>query len=97
MVISHLQFTDDTLILGGKSWAFLVLFEAVSSLKVNFHKSLLVGVNISNSWWTEAASVLSCKMGKMPFLYLGMPIGSNPQRLSFGEPVVNRIKSRLAG
>jgi len=104
LVVSHLQFADDTLLLGEKSWAniralraVLILFEAVSGLKVNFHKSLLVGANISVSWLTEAASLLNCKMGKVPFLYLGLPIGGNPHRLSFWDPVVNRIKSRLSG
>jgi len=50
MILAHLQFADDTLLLGEKSWAnvralrvVLVLFEAVSGLKVNFHKSSLVG------------------------------------------------------
>ena len=36
-------------------------------------------------------------MGSIPFVYLGLHIGGNPQRLSFWEPVVNRIKSRLSG
>ena len=43
--ITHLQFADDTLLVGEKSWAniralkaVLILFEAVSWLKVNFHK-----------------------------------------------------------
>jgi len=56
MAVSNLQFADDTLLLGVKSWAnvramwtVLLLFEAMSSLKVNFHKSMLVGVNISES------------------------------------------------
>ncbi|CAJ2668645.1 unnamed protein product [Trifolium pratense] len=55
--VSHLQFADDTLLLGVKSWAnvralraVLVLFETMSGLKVNFNKSMLVGVNISDSW-----------------------------------------------
>ncbi|XP_024642310.1 uncharacterized protein [Medicago truncatula] len=71
VVVSHLQFADDTLLLGTKSW--------------------------DNSWLHEAASVLSCKVGNVPFLYLGMPIGGNPRRLCFWEPIVNRIKSRLSG
>jgi hypothetical protein len=48
--VSHLQFADDTLLLGAKSWAnvralraVLVLFESMSGLKVNFNKSMLVG------------------------------------------------------
>ena len=81
VVVSHLQFADDTLLLGTKSWAnvralrvALVIFGAMLGLKVNFHKSILVGVNIASSWLNEAASVLSCKVGKVPFLYPGMPI-----------------------
>jgi len=47
---------DDTLLLGSKSWAnvralraVLNLFADMSGLKVNFHKSLLVGINIGRS------------------------------------------------
>ncbi|MCH79622.1 cysteine-rich receptor-like protein kinase, partial [Trifolium medium] len=43
--VSHLQFVDDTLLMGTKSWAnfralraVLVLFETMSGLKVNFNK-----------------------------------------------------------
>jgi len=78
VVVSHLQFTDDTLLLGHKSWASvralrvtLIIFELLSGLKVNFNKRLLVGINISDSWLSEATSVLSCKAGTIPFLYLG--------------------------
>jgi len=58
---------------------------------------MLVGVNISESWLTEATSLLNCKMRKVSFLYLGLPIGGNPRRLSFWDPVINHIKSRLSG
>jgi len=88
VVVSHLQFADDTLLLGNKSWAnvralraTLVIFESMSSLKVNFNKSLLVGMNISDSWLNEVAMVLSCKVGRIPFMYLGLPIGDNLCRL----------------
>lgn len=53
IVISRLQFTDDTLLLGVKSWTnvralrdVLVLLEAMSKLKINYHKSMLVDINI---------------------------------------------------
>ena len=104
VVVSHLQFADDTLLLGTKSWAnvralraVLTLFAEMSGLKVNFHKSLLVGINIGDSWLIEAASILNCKVGKIPFLYLGLSIGGDPRRLSFWEPVMNVVKSRLSG
>jgi len=69
----------------------------MSGLKVKFHKSMLVGVNISESWLNEAATVLSCKVGKLPFVYLGVPIGGDPRRLLFWEHVLLRIeKKRLS-
>ena len=83
--ITHLQFADDTLLIGERSWAnirslkaLLLLFEATSGLKVNCHKSMLVGVNIHDSSLVEEASVLNCKLGRAPFLYLGLPIGGDP-------------------
>jgi len=97
-VVSHLQFADDTLLVGVKSWAnvralraVLSLFAVMSGLKVNFHKSLLVGINITDSWLYEAASILNCKVGKVPFLYLGLSIGGDPRRLAFWKPVLNTI------
>jgi len=54
--ISHLQFVDYNLVVGNKSWAnvrslkvVLMLFEALSGLKINYHKSMLVGVNVDDS------------------------------------------------
>jgi len=57
---------------------------------------MLVGINIEDSWLTEAASILSCKIGRVPFMYLGLPIGGDPRRLNFWDPVIARIKSRLS-
>jgi len=101
--LTHLQFVDDTLIIGEKSWlnvcsmrAVLLLFEEVSGLKVNFQKSMLTGVNISDSWLTEAASVMNCRRGTIPFVYLGLPIGGDSTKLSFWKPVVDRIVTRLS-
>jgi len=102
--IIHLQFADDTLLIGERSWAniwslkaLFLLFEATSGLKVNFHKSMLVGVNIHDSWLAEATSVLNCKLGRVPFLYLGLPIGGDPRKLKFWQPLIDHIKSRLSG
>jgi len=69
----------------------------MSGLKVNFHKSLLVGINIADSWLNEAASILHCKVGKVPFLYLGLSIGGDPRKLAFWDRVLHTIKSRLSG
>lgn len=59
----------------------LVLFQAVSGLKVNFNNNMLVGVNIVDSWLTKAASVLGCKVGCVPFLNFVLHIGGDPRWL----------------
>jgi hypothetical protein len=101
--LTHLLFADDTLIIGEKTWlnvcsmrAVLILFEEVSGLKVNFHKIMLTGVNISDSWLMEAASVLNCRRGSIPFVYLGLPIGGDSRKLRFWKPVVDCIVARLS-
>jgi len=68
----------------------------VSGLKVNFHKSMLTGININASWLSEAALVLNCRVGMLPFVYLGLPIGGDACRLEFWQPVLNRIRTRLS-
>lgn len=37
-----------------------ILFELMSGLKVNYYKSSLVGVNISQRWIEEATNILNC-------------------------------------
>lgn len=103
-VVSHLQFVDDTLLLGVKIWAnvrafraVLSLFVVMSRLKVNFHKSLLVVINIADSWLNEAVYIMHCKVGKVPFMYSGLSIGDDPRKLVSWEPVLDTIKSRLSG
>jgi len=101
--LTHLQFADDTIIIGEKSWrnvrtmrALLLLFEEILGLKVNFNKSMLTGVNISKSWLSEAALVMNCRRGTIPFVYLGLPIGGDSRKLSFWKLVVDQIVSRLS-
>jgi len=44
---------------------------------------MLVGVNIHDSWLAGAASVLNCKLGILPFIYLGLPNDGDPRKLKF--------------
>jgi len=100
--VTHLQFADDALLIGEKSWLnarsmrdVLLLFEEVSGLKVNFHKSMLTCVNVSESWLSDAALVMNCRNGAIPFVYFGLPIGGDSRKLSFWKPVIDRIVAQL--
>jgi len=101
--LTHLQFANDTLIIGEKSWrnarsmcAVLLFFEEISRLKVNFNKSMITGVNVTDTWLAEASLVMNCRRGPIPFVYLGLPIGGDSRKLSFWKPVVDRIVARLS-
>lgn len=98
-MVSHLQFADDILLVGEASWenpwamkAIFRSFELVSSLKVNFHKSSIFGQNVENDFLVAAADFLNCRLGSLPFIYLGLPVGANPRRLETWKPVIENIQ-----
>lgn len=68
----------------------------VSGLRVNFHKSCLMGVNVSEEFLVMASTFLNCKVGLIPFMYLGLPVGANPKKLSTWEPVLERISAKFS-
>jgi exonuclease III len=102
ILISHLQYADDTIFIGEACvenlWsmkAILRWFELISGLKVNFSKSNIIGVNVQNSFLEGAASFLHCKVRSLPFTYLGLPVGANPRCVNTWKPVLDAIENRL--
>jgi hypothetical protein len=54
-----------------------------SGPKVIFHKNMIVDVNVPDSWLNEASMVLNSKIGHVPFMYPGLPIGGDSRKLNF--------------
>ncbi|XP_020239906.1 uncharacterized protein LOC109818791, partial [Cajanus cajan] len=103
MPVSHLQYADDTILVGdatmSNGWAIkaiLQLFELIAGLKVNFFKSQLLGVNVDQVWLQSLAQFLNCKVGSFPCSYLGLPLGANPARLTTWQPVVRKVEKKLS-
>ncbi|GKV32613.1 hypothetical protein SLEP1_g41207 [Rubroshorea leprosula] len=103
MVLSLLQFADDTVFMGKADVdnlrvvkAILNWFQLISGLKINFGKSYLYGFNVSEGWVKGAADIMRCGVGKAPFTYLGLPVGGNSGRRQFWNPVLNRFRQKLA-
>lgn len=45
----------------------------------------------------DFAEVIGCGVGKLPFVYLGLPVGGNPQHKKFWTPIIEEIERRLTG
>ncbi|GJZ71757.1 reverse transcriptase domain, reverse transcriptase zinc-binding domain protein [Tanacetum coccineum] len=82
VMVSHLQYADDTIFFG--DWnrentkslmCILKCFEEVSGLRVNYNKSKLYGIGVSDVDLMDMAGWMRCAVGEFPFTYLGLSIG----------------------
>jgi len=80
--ISHLLFADDTLVFCEANLHHLhflrvlfLSFEAVSGLKINLPKSMLVPVGDVDNM-DELAGIMGCGVSSLPLKYLGLPLGA---------------------
>jgi hypothetical protein len=67
-----------------------------SGLKVNFHKSCLVPINISQEHASSLASTFGCIVGSFPFTYLGLPLGLTKPLVKDYAPLICRTERRLS-
>jgi hypothetical protein len=67
----------------------------VSGLKINFLKSSLIGINVSEDFMEMACEFLNCSKENLPFKYLGLPVGANGRSLSTWEPLVESLNRKL--
>jgi len=102
LVVSRLQYADDTLCIGKPSvqnlWTMKSVlrgFEMASGLKIYFSKSPLIGVNVSEEFMAMASNFLNCRVGGLPFKYLGLPVGANPKCMATWDPLVETFGGRL--
>ncbi|GKV42304.1 hypothetical protein SLEP1_g49718 [Rubroshorea leprosula] len=103
VVVSHLQFADDTIFFGEASEeniqaikCIMRTFELASGLKINFGKSQLMEIGTEEGWKERMAYRLCCKGGELPFKYLGIPIGGNHRKLAMWKPLMESFKKKLA-
>ncbi|XP_058751350.1 uncharacterized protein LOC131624426 [Vicia villosa] len=97
-----LQFANDTVMLCDGSldnlWcvkAVLRGFERVFGLCINFNKSKIYSINIGEDMLTAATNFLPCEIGRLPFLFHGLPIGANHRRKDTWKPIFNKLSRRL--
>ncbi|KAJ0577283.1 putative RNA-directed DNA polymerase [Helianthus annuus] len=103
LCLSHLFYADDALFLG--NWSdenFRILnrilrcFQMASGLKVNLFKSKVYGVGVNDEEVEDLANILGCRKGEFPFIYLGLPVGANMNRMASWKAVVDRFNAKLS-
>lgn len=99
MAITHLQFADDTIFFSSANMEevvalkrILTCFELSSWLKLNLSKSMMVGVSCSEEVVRSLDSTFRRKIGKLPFSYLGLPIGAHSKSISVWNPIVENFQ-----
>ena len=72
----------------------MIFFEAITGLKVNIGKSEIVPVGVVGSLDT-LAGVLGCNVGRLPMIYLGMPLGAHLKDPSIWNPIIEKMEKKL--
>jgi hypothetical protein len=76
--------------------ALLESFAQSTSLRVNYAKSGLIPLNMTDEKVELLAGVFRCKIQGMPFTYLGLPMGTTKPRVEHYAPLINRVEKQLA-
>ncbi|GJR84790.1 RNA-directed DNA polymerase, eukaryota [Tanacetum coccineum] len=101
--LSHLFYADDVVFIG--QWCdsnlttiirVLDCFFCASGLRINLHKSKLMGIAVENSLVDLAANGIGCMTLKLLFQYLGVNIGGNMSRINSWDDVINKVHRRLS-
>lgn len=75
--------------------ALLNTFAESSGLRVNFSKSMLVPINLTEDKTKHLAATFGCSVGSFTFTYLGLPLGLTKPRVDDFMPLVTRCERRL--
>jgi hypothetical protein len=96
--VSILQYADDTILLfednleQARNLKFLLcLFEEMSGLKINFHKSEVYCLGRAKDRVRQFEEILTCKSGDLPMKYLGIPIDEKRLSVSRWNPIIEKF------
>lgn len=72
------------------------VIEMASGLRVNYSKSSIIPINVDEARIRILARTFNCKIGSLPFTYLGLPLGTSQPKIQDCLPLINRIQKRLS-
>ncbi|GJU13564.1 RNA-directed DNA polymerase, eukaryota [Tanacetum coccineum] len=102
-MISHLFYADDVVFIGEWNASniktitnVLNCFFLAYGLKINIHKSKLMGVGVKPVKVDIAAAQVGCGTFSSPFKNLGVKVGGNMSRINSWEDVITKVSNRLS-
>jgi hypothetical protein len=66
-------------------------------MRVNFHKSEIIVMNLSNEAAHDISHLFACPLGNFPLKYLGVPLHYENLRREDIQPLVDKMLKRIAG
>lgn len=98
-----IQYADDTLIILEASATQLFFLKGIlqsfsdsTGLRINFAKSMMLPINLSNEKLNHLARTFGCQTGSFPFTYLGLPMGITRPRVDDFLPLMSKCERRLS-
>lgn len=70
-------------------------FAASTSLKVNYSKSMMVPLNISETKLQSLAEIFEWQKGSLPLTYLDLPLGTTKPKMEHFLPLIQKIEKKL--
>nr|KAJ0217272.1 hypothetical protein LSAT_V11C300123850 [Lactuca sativa] len=102
-LISHLLYADNVIFVGEGTHVnikniakILRCFQVSLGLKVNFHKSKVIGLCVENCETRRWAIELRYLVESLLFMDLGVSVGANMSRKKYWQPVIERFQSKLS-
>ena len=72
------------------------MFEKLSGLKINFHKSELFCFGQANDYYDQYSNIFGCKLGAFPVKYLGIPMHFRKLSNKDWKVIEQRIEKKLS-
>ncbi|GJV60822.1 RNA-directed DNA polymerase, eukaryota, reverse transcriptase zinc-binding domain protein [Tanacetum coccineum] len=103
LTLSRLFFVDDAIFIG--KWdslnihtivSVLKCFHLASSLKINFHKSKLMGIGTRSEEVDATATTIGCSIFTTPFLHFGVKVGGAMSKVKSWDDIVAKVSFRLS-
>jgi hypothetical protein len=66
-------------------------------MRINYHKSELIGINLDNSEINPFLEIFQCVEGHFPIKYLGLPLHFEKLKREELQPLIDSLLKRMAG